>query len=78
MCARYCFRSCAIAIRHPEAALQQIGVRVRWICEALRDPDAKQIPGLEVRVVQRVDVRTQFPPDRACKRMAVRNGREGV
>ena len=71
-------RKIVFAVGHPQTALQQIGVRVRWIVEALCDPDSKQIPGLEVGAVQRVHVRAQLFADGARQRMTVRDGREGV
>ena len=46
--------------------------------QPLRDPDAEQIPGLEIGVVQRVDVGAQLSADRASQRMAIRDGGECV
>ena len=67
-----------VAIRHSETALQQIGEVVRRIGQALRDPDSEEIPGLEVGVVQRIDIRAQLPAQHAGESMAIRDGRDRV
>ena len=46
-----------VAVRHSETALQQVGNAVRWIRQALGDPDSEEVAGLEVGIVQGVDVR---------------------
>ena len=74
MCARYCLRNCVhlrrcgeivIAVGHSETALQQIGVSVGWVGEALGDPDSEEVSGLEIGVVERVDVGAQLSAQRA-------------
>ena len=51
---------------------------MRWIFEALRDPDSKQISGLDVGTVQRVDIRAQLCADGTRQRVTSRDGGEGV
>ena len=74
-------RSCGeivVAIRHSETALQQIGIVVRWVRQALRDPDSEEVPGLEVGVVQRIHIRAQLAAQHAGESMAIRDGRDRV
>ena len=48
-----------VAVGHSQAALQQEGRIAAGVVEVLRDPEAEEVGGVEVRVVQDVDVGAQ-------------------
>jgi hypothetical protein len=49
-----------IAVGHSETALQEIRIGVGGVCQSLGDPNAEEVLGFEVGVVQRVDIGTQL------------------
>ncbi len=74
-------RSCGeivVAVRHSETALEQIRKAVGRVRQALGDPDSEEVLGLEVRVVQRVNIRAKLPAQHAGEIMAIRDGCDGV
>ena len=67
-----------VAIRHSETALEQIGNAVRRVRQALGDPDAEEVAGLEIRVVERVDIRAELAAQHAGEIAAIRDGCDRV
>jgi len=67
-----------VAVRHSETALEQIGEIMRWVGEALCDPDSEEVPGLEVGVVQRIHIRAELPAQHTGESMAIRDGRDPI
>ena len=65
-----------VAVRHAQAALQQEGRIAGRVVEVLRDPEAEQVVGVEIRVVQHVDVGAQRASERASEGMGIGDRRE--
>ena len=65
-----------IPVGHPEAALQEIRRVARRIVEVLRDPQAEDVIGVKVRVVERIDVRADALPEPRRERAPVHDRRD--
>ena len=69
-----CCGEIVVAIRHSETALEQIWEAVRRIRQALGDPHSEEVPGLEIGVVQRIDICAELPAQHAGQTVAIRDG----